>query len=595
MSLLLKVWDGSQEYTYNAAAADDSSLDLSITSDAETVELGDISLSLGPSFLGKQSFYDLPTGPFRAQLTFTYDDPALGEKLLINGRISRDNISYFPKDKTWTIGIVDDALQNFLERLEAVELQDIVGATSIDVPTQEVDSDGGWNENTVKWYDAESLWGDLVEEAGFINVAYQEAPYWLTLDIEYDDSGTDKTISRQLPFYVYEGGQPAQMPDLTGGQFFDLLHQMLGWRIRATYVDFPGDIILVEVLTDYMLQPLTNASAIDALPLDSGYSVGFESAQQPDFAIVYQNSVGEEPVRTGSTQPVTLMIYAGERTELSPDGEAQNETVRKVSAAVPDIVTVTTTGAQSPDSTNHPGYTESYEIGTPVTESSRQLYVCSFYDDGGTWKMLKSRNPTNPATGQLASLAEYWAINLIEQFQLSRSALFSIEGSFRLHGVLGDDIVVGDPVRGLRIDEHHWMVRGLTMQVESTEAELDLVRLESTPNVVVTLPVVCPPSPISIVQTLFASSPAFQLSWEAPSPFCGQQLPAEYEIAVSTPNSPDPFVVLATVSDLFYETSTLASGGYGTYVFRVRSKTVAGVFSTGRFASIINEETSSQP
>lgn len=597
MSLILRVFNDTTEYTYNASMADDADIELAEGSSAESNEMGDISLTFGPTFLGFSRFIDLPAGPFRAELRFTYEDATIGEQVLINGRIERSAVEHFPEDQTWAVTIRDDSLENFLMKLEAVNLQNVTGVTSITVPTQEVDSDGGWTENNVNWHDAQSMWNQLMLTITETVVLYQNAPFWLTLDVVYDDGGGDQTISRQMPFYIYEGNQPLQVPNITGGQFFDLLHQMLGWRIRAQYLGFPAEIIEVEILTDYFLEPVIPAPSIDGLHTRSGYSFGFEEAQQPDFAINYENSVGDEQLNAGSTPPIQLMLYAGERQELSPQGEPQNESVRNVDASIPDNASDSLTGALTPDPTNHPTYTEILSIGRPVVESSKRIYVGSFYDDGGTNRLVISRNPSQPGTGQLAQVAEYWAVNLLEQFELTRSTLYNSFGGFRLHDIMnGTPFGVGDPLRGLRLDNFHWMIREMNLAVESTETEMQLVRLESTPSVIITLPLICPPGPITVIQTLFNTpDPTFQLEWDAPELGCGQQLPAEYEVSVVTPNAPYPFVVLDTVSTTSYVTNQLIGGGFGTYVFQVRSKTIGGEFSDGRFASIISEEDDDTP
>lgn len=590
MSFLLRVWDGSTEFSYNASVVADNEFEVQISSDSEAVEAGDMTLELGPSFLGFEDFFSLPAGPWRAEVSFEYVDATAGNRVMLNGSIIRDNCAFLDLEKTWVITVVDDSVDQALERIETINFQDPAGPTALSVPTQEVDSDGGWVENTVQWWNVQEGFEAIVEEAGTLFLNYQDAPVWLTLDVVYVD-GTDKTISRTLPFYIYEGGQPSQKPNITGGQLFDILHQMLGWRIQANYVAFPGDYIEITILSDYFIEPAANASALDALVARDGYSFGFETAQQPDFAIAYRNKVGEEELNAGAVVPVQLSIYAGNRQELSADGEPQNQNLRKVSVSLPHAKSVSTTSAITPDPTNHPNYDETLQIGTPVTQSSQEIYIGTFYDDGGTQKFIVNRNPINPATGQITQLAEYWAVNLIEQFQLTRSSLYRAEGGFRLHDLLQTEFGVGDPLLGLRLKDRHWMIRNMGIGFESTVASLELVNLEATPNVVVTIPVICPPGPITIVRLTPGEDPQFLLEWTPPEGTCGQQLPASYDVSVITPDqvsSAPQF--LGNTSDLFYDTGLLLSGGYGTYIFMVQSLTAGGEKSQGRFASFINEE-----
>ena len=600
-TITLQVYDSenSELYTYSGVNLEDVDPSYSQQSGSSDIEAGTVNLRLiGESFMGQFSAEDLLDGPYRCLVQYTSDAGLTVD--IVNGRIHRGNVTQFKSIKLWSIRCIDDAVDYFFERLEETPVPN-TGAF-IDMDTAKSESDGGVTVDSSRWWNIEEMWNELILDILNVFVSYQEVRQFFHLDIEYDDSGTDRVISRKLPLYVCYQEGILQLPDWNGGQLFDVLRKLLGWRAQAQFQPFPSNIVTATILTDQFLPPLTERPDIDELErFDDPFGISFLESQEPDFAIQYKNNVGDEPLHSSLQAPSSLAIYAANQNKLDAEGKGVNRSLLSLPVYIPDSdTTVGNNGTESnyqPDATSHPNYLEGVVWAVPGIQDRDRVYICGIQDITGEGnRMVTSRQPNNPSTNQLGSTAEYWATELYRNYVLSISTLFRVRGTILFSDLSTQDLrpVVGNPGIGVRLYGENWMLESINWNLDQEEAELSLLRLEETPEVVIDLPIVCPPGPVSVVQTLFGPDPDFQLSWTSPDPACAQQLPASYDVYIQEPGDSD-LIFVTNVTDTSYITGPLTGGGYGLYVFGVKSKTAGGVASEFRTNSIVNVDIGDAP
>lgn len=592
--LTLRVYDSdnSLSYVYTAFQLEDTAPEMSRKSSAKAIEAGTISVRVNEdTFLGQSNTEDLPLGPFRADLIFTDDEGT--ETEVINGRIKRSNITHFESLSTWSIKLIDDSVDYFLELLENTPIASGVGVNFVDVSTALVESDGGVSTVTIRWYDLEALWTETVNDVGNAFVEYQALRQFFNLSIVYNNGGVDSTITRKLPLYVTAPEGVIEKPNWNGGQIFDALKALLGWRIRAEFSPYPENIVTATILTDRFPAPLVDLPVIDGLDRSNGpFGKTILEQEIEDFGFAFRNGTSDDPAHATFTTQQSLALYASVRSEVDAEGRPTNRGINTVPLYLPDIDTTGSLVAYQPDPTAHPNYTEDVNYAVPGIEADNKIYICAFQDIPAVGvRMVVNRAPSLPASGQLGQTAEYWAVELFKNFETSISSLVQLSGRIDFSPIAPLSVrpIVGEPFNGVRAAERDWMVSELKWRVDQMEADIVLKRIENTPSVDIDLPIVCPPKPITILQVLFTESPQFELSWQPPDPGCGQQLPVSYQVSLKKPGE-SVFTIVATETGLTHDSGTLTSGGFGIYTWCIKSITAAGDLSTCRFASIDNPD-----
>jgi len=595
MSLTLHVTDGTTVFKYSGDVLARTEASFLEEATDETIEAGSIELRLNnPDFMGVTNFENLLAGPFRALVFFTFDDPSIGVQTIVDGRIHRSEVTWIPSLQSWIIIIIDDSIDEFFARLENKSV--LATGDFVDVTTNVVDSGGGFTASSRRWYDIKDMFLETIDGATGIDdvfLDFQSVRQWFNLDIVYDDLGTDRTISRELPLYVsfQPTAAPVQLPPWNCAQLWDILRALLGWRVRCEFAGFPGNDITATILTDTFPQPVQPAPEIDNLEqLDGRLSQTFIQAQIEDFALSYSNKIDDEPLHASFTVQTKFAIYSAIREEIDPDGTPANRGLQKVKLTLPDVGSQATLVADTPDPTNHPNYTEDVVYGIPSVKDTDNVYLAAIQNITGPGnRMVESRVPTNPAVGQIAAIAEHWALSLINNFVLSISTLFKVNGTIEFSTLTDPSVrpIVGDPLEGLRYRSFHWMLRSIEWFPAENVADVDLIRPEDTPIVVLDLPTVCPPQNLTVFPPEFTPPDGVRLEWQTPAINCGEQLPSSYDVKVKLPGDVF-FTFLANVTALFFDTGDMGAG-FGIYEFCVQSKTAGGAFSICAFVSALGE------
>ena len=214
-----------------------------------------------------------------------------------------------------------------------------------------------------------------------------------------------------------------QLPDYNGGQFYDVISKLLGWRVRAEYAPYPANFLNVTILTDQFPAPLTPLPVIDELERDGGeFGVRFVEAEKKDFGFQYRNNVGEEPLNPTLAVQQSLAIYAAPTSKLAADGEGRNRDLHRVPVyLVEEDNAVNGSGTEAnfqPDPTEHPNYLESVLWTRPAIKDQDRVYICAIEDIPVTGKRaVLSRAPNAPGTGQIGQTAEHWALELLKKLR----------------------------------------------------------------------------------------------------------------------------------------------------------------------------------
>ena len=592
MSLTLKIFSGSRTFEYRGGLVTQTDAASIQEEGDDQIEAGSIEINLNsPTLLEASSIDELPDGPFRCEVSFTYADTG-DTYVVVNGRVRRGDISHIPSRNTWILNCVDDSIDNFMEQIEAEDVP-TSGGGNISMDTAQVDSAGGVTTAAATWHHLENMWTELIDLQTDVFIEYQSVRHFFNLDIEYNNGGGDTIITRNLPLYVCFIEGSFNKPEWNGADLFKALQSLLGWRLKARYAQYPADRVTATILTDLFPLPVNDAPAIDDLDLDDQpFTYTPIEAKFEDFGLAYKNNVNEESLASSSSIPNQLAIYASGRFTIDADGRPKNRGLIDIDLFVPDSDNVqsgTLVGYQ-PDVTNHPLYFEDVEWTVPVISDTDQIYICPIQDITAVGnRMVQYRAPQHPSTEQLGQTAEHFAVELIKVYQTSISTRILVSG------IIKDDLIrdhnarpqIGDPLFGLRLNDQHWQLRVIEWIMSESKAFIEMFRLEDTPSVELELPVVCPPGPIIITQLDFDVEPDLQLDWTAPPPGCGQQNPVSYDIWVSQ-TAGGAAIFEANVTQLVYDTGNLTPGGYGVYQIVIQAISSSGARSDFTVATFEN-------
>ena len=189
--IVFRVFDESTStnFVYRGAQIELSNPEYEQTSDAEQIEAGSAVVRLNnDTFLDQSQPEDLPDGPFRCELEYTFQNGS--QVVYLNGRIRRTQITHFAALGTWSIKCIDDSVDNFFEQLEG-QLLPSTGAFE-DIDTATVAEDSGVIVKTSRWWDIEDCWNELITALPEVILQYQAVRTWFYLDVVYSDAGNDR-------------------------------------------------------------------------------------------------------------------------------------------------------------------------------------------------------------------------------------------------------------------------------------------------------------------------------------------------------------------------------------------------------------------
>lgn len=577
--ITLEVYDGSTVFTYEDG--DDAVLsgrfNQSQTSSEATIDQTENTLEVHGQFLGESSIFDIPAGPFRARLM-------IDSRVAFDGVIRKEDIQYDQALGVWALSIVNDASEVFLDRIRETSFQNTTDSEGLSCTV--VDSSGATSTETVFFHELESAWNEVIAATADVEVEYQEVGdrIWCTLDVVYDDSG-DVTITRKLPLYIAFPEVVSSRPLWNGRQLFEFVSSLLAWRLSASYDPFPSENIVATILSSRAVDPLTPGDVLDDVLTVEGYDVSYERPQSSDLALQYQNAVGDDDLYGSSTAPSQDAVYGAEISELDEAGVASNDNLRRITAYIPDYEGASDFNGHQPDPANHAAYTETLSLATPVMREENTIYLCGIFEESsGVWKMIVSRSPDSPGTGQASFVGEYWANNLLRNYEMQRSPRYVLEGGFDVQAVT--EPVVGDPLLGSRIAGLDWMLEQKSTDVESLEADYTFSRPDVVPSVAQEQAVICRPGPLTVQCAPGGGDPNLILDWDAPVTGCGQVEPVSYDIERKGPFE-SSFSFVANTTDTSYDDGPIVGGPSGVYEYRVYSIGPSSEKSLARTGSVV--------
>ena len=498
--ITLEVYYEGKLYAYDSEIEDGRIAFVQRTRD-RNVEMGEVQLQVdSTTFAGVSNRFAITydVEGIRARVKTTIESDTL---VVIDGIILPGGITHDPIADTWSLTILDGSNDEFQKKLDALAVTSggsIAITTEVlqEAPTQRAD---GLNpttiqEDTRKWHNLWDAWEATVAQDPDIQVSYPGFDHdGFVVDVGYS-SGGDGLITQAANLYVcepYASNNYAPDDDLpiwTGAKIFELLSIMLGWKYTSRYANFPGRTIVVSIIGDLWRTGRTALFTLDSLiarQSEKSYPkviFGIEEPEMPDFAVQYQNKVGEpgmlrrltsEAVGTGAFPPDDMAVYAtpAGRWNLDADGSGQNEDLVAIPVYVAHLKTLTEGGIVTPDPVNHPNYDERITTGTPIVKEGA-VWICE--GEASTPALIAYHTPVNPRSGFPQRMGAHYATQLYYNYQLARVALYTAMLDVDLDGVIGTTFPgVTEPVSLL---SEEWEIREISIEPETLVAAIQAIR-----------------------------------------------------------------------------------------------------------------------
>lgn len=424
----------------------------------------------------------------------------------------------------------------------------------------------------------------------------------MAFSVRYVDSAmAPQTIIRPSNPYVYGFGMyrggtftytNTTLPAWTAKQLWDNALAAFGWRLVAEYDSYPSLDINLRVLGDTIPADTSQFPDLTDRLAESGYTRAAEPGSTGGFGVRHGGEARPVAPLPTYLKGRTAAITAGHGVVAVPPPAVANlaldewtfdkaaPNVRRVDDPEPTAEAISDTGFllpmiappeaeglalgeedRTPDGVDHPDYDEKVVWGVPLITPNEEDagYLCAVeLDDDGDPRILHARRVLSVLQeGQWGLVNEVWAREMYQLRGMSVAPLEVASGEFYVQAL---DYTVGDPSRGVTLEDEPWEIRDEERGLSDDLATLTMVRptAEAAPD-----PVLAPtPGPVSDFRAqhwrVFAvpagtlESAYTVLSW-TPSPL--SQPAAWYALTVEEIGG-------ATNNYVVYGTSVILSDGF---------------------------------
>lgn len=429
MDVLLELAIGGITYAYGSAQLVDEALvqrDAAADGRHERDSLTVVVVSA--SLAGADALRDLPAGRIRARVRAGDDD-------VLNGSTTRTRIAtsrlYDDGTRDWSVEVTEDAVDVFVERLEAVPVYDAAGAAEAAGGAPIIGTYIGQDANArtgVEWYDAQTL---LLSTIGVASDANASAPItierdhaWFEACFAYDaGSGAacytlDGRIGlTYLPVQDddFDSAKPhAYCPRLNGRELLDLTQTLSRYVLSVRYGGFPSDALTVSFLPS--MWPMVEPQTQDVTGLAVEPDVSAEEPDEPDLALVLSG-----PIRSGQIAVLNGEEFRVPGVEASYATDPSNEQLTRERAGSPWTPTNATrieVDVQHParylnlrsEQLTDGDFVQTVSYGDPRLEEEERLYLSAIDLFNGS--AVAHRRVDSPAQGAALYVNESWAVQL---------------------------------------------------------------------------------------------------------------------------------------------------------------------------------------
>lgn len=451
------------------------------------VEQEDVAVRVDAATFGPwASPLEVPGGRYRVELR----DTALDE-VVLNGTVHRTGVQPDEPAETdglrsWSVRLLDTALADLLEALDGVPLRSLAA----DVEALGDDEDGvppyvdvrtyvrrgaDTDVTTLRWWSARRLLEAALTAAGATSVT---VPPLFPLTFCYDDGGTQVIEAGDRAYVAYVGplaeGQTAAdpastIPDVSGGDWWGTLSELLSLTLRAGYDAWPSGDTLATVTVDRWTEPVAEQlTALDAAGPDRlllyGYDAECDPSEVPDFAVRFANDPGEFAL-SGEAVPPVGSRYASGRVVYSAGGIPEQDGATPLRQ--PRVAEVATSVQD--------GY--AIQFGAPYLDADVDEPYLVWIQGAGLTHALMSYDADAAPAECPARYNPTWATVLYAGHALRASDVWRLQVEVDVDALAE----AGAPAPAVLATQYvvegaGWRTEAVTTDADSGEAELSLVR-----------------------------------------------------------------------------------------------------------------------